>query len=220
MENRENFAGGAQETPKFSSPEEEIAFLRVQVAEKERALESAGERAPRAEIMAEQVREYTEIAPEEVLSSSNQMKVDEIEETVLHFSTEHEKAVDELVDVVEEKGIKNALEVAEKLSPHIFHRLLVQYLMELGTVNSQSLLQEWNSFMPACFLWRRQMETRGWHDILQLRLHVQTMKEKLYFIALFLVCGNAYLKNNFFLFFLMHGLMKTKKTSTFLMKAG
>jgi hypothetical protein len=135
MENRENFIGRAPEAPRFNSPEEEIAFLRAQVAEKERALEVEGEQMPRAEIAAEKVREYKDMAPEEVLSSEHEMKVDEIEETVLHFSTEHEKAVDELVDVVESKGVKNALEVAEKLSPHIrddFHRLLIQYLAELG----------------------------------------------------------------------------------------
>jgi len=137
MENPENFASGSPEVPKFSSPEDEIVFLREQVAQKERALESAGERAPRAEVVAEQVREYAEKAPEEVLSSDHQMKLEEIEEKVLHFSTDHERAVDNLVGVVEEKGIKNALEVAEKLSPHIrddFHRLLVQYLVELGTM--------------------------------------------------------------------------------------
>ena len=135
MENRENFTGGVLETPKFNSAEEEIVFLREQVAEKERALESSGEQMPRAEIVAEKVREYRDIAPGDVLSSEHEMKVDEIEEAVLHFSTEHEKAVDELVDVVEEKGVKNALEVAEKLSLHIrddFHRLLVQYLVEMG----------------------------------------------------------------------------------------
>ncbi|GMQ95040.1 MAG: hypothetical protein BMS9Abin13_150 [Patescibacteria group bacterium] len=125
------------ERNEFTTPEEEIHFLRAQMEDKERALEVRGERMPRAEIAAEKVREYVEKPPEEVLSSGHQMKVDEIEEKVLHFSTEHEKAVDELVDVVEEKGIKNALEVAEKLGPHIrddFHRLLVQYLVELGTV--------------------------------------------------------------------------------------
>ena len=122
---------------KFSSPEEEIAFLRAQVEEKERSLGSAGEQIPRTEIAVEKVREYADKTPEDVLTNEHQMKVDEIEEKVLHFSTEHEKAVDELVDVVEEKGIKNALEIAEKLSPHIrddFHRLLVQYLVELGSV--------------------------------------------------------------------------------------
>ncbi len=134
MKTPENFTS---ENLKFSSPEEEITFLRGQVAEKERALDSQGEQIPHIEIVAEKVQEYKDKASKEVLSSGSQMKVDEIEETVLHFSTEHEKAVDELVDVVEEKGIKNALEVAEKLNPHIrddFHRLLVQYLVELGTV--------------------------------------------------------------------------------------
>ncbi len=134
MVNPENFTA---ETPKFSSPEEEIAFLRAQVEEKERSLEAKGEQMPRVEIAKEKVREYAEKAPEEVLADEQQMKVDEIEETVLHFSTEHEKAVDDLVSIVEEKGIKNALEIAEKIGPHIrddFHRLLVQYLVELGTV--------------------------------------------------------------------------------------
>jgi len=134
MKNTENFPN---ESLKFSSPDEEITFLRSQVEEKERELSLRGEEIPRAGIAAEKVKEYAEKAPEEVLLEDQQMKIDEIEESVLHFSTEHEKAVDELVNVVEEKGIKNALEVAGKLNPHIrddFHRLLVQYLVELGSV--------------------------------------------------------------------------------------
>jgi len=135
MGNPENFT---KETTEFNSPEEEIDFLRAQVSEKERALELAGESTSRAEVVAEKIHEYAKKMPEDVLSSEHQMRVDEIEEKVLHFSTEHEKAVDELLYVVEEKGIKNALEVAQKLSPHIrddFHRLLIQYLVELGTVS-------------------------------------------------------------------------------------
>ncbi len=138
MENREKFAGGGVEVPKFNSPEEEISFLRAQVAEKERFLEEQGEKKSNEEIVVEKVNEYIDKKPENVLTDNHRMKVDEIEETVLHFSTEHEKAVDDIIGIVEEKGIKNALEVAEKLSPHIrddFHRLLVQYLIELGSVH-------------------------------------------------------------------------------------
>jgi hypothetical protein len=134
MENPENFG---REIEKFSSPEEEIAFLRRQITDKEKELSGLGEQVSRKEVATEKVREYSQIPSEEVLTNEHRMQVDEIEAKVLHMSTEHEKAVDELIDVLEEKGVKNALDVAEKFSTHLrddFHRLLIQYLVEIGNI--------------------------------------------------------------------------------------
>jgi len=125
------------ETPKFNSPEEEIAFLREKVAQKEQALEGQAEKPPQHEIITEEIKSYSKTEPQKVLDPAYEMKIDEIEAKVLHFSTEHEKAVDEVIDIMEAKGIKNALSVVEKLSPHIgddFHRFLIQYLIEIGSV--------------------------------------------------------------------------------------
>ncbi len=125
------------ETPKFNSPEEEIAFLREKIAQKEQALVGQEERPRQQEVVSEEIKQYTKADAQEVLDPAYEMKIDEIEAKVLHFSTEHEEAVDEVVDIMEAKGIKNALSVAEKLGSHIyddFHRFLVQYLIEIGNV--------------------------------------------------------------------------------------
>ncbi len=134
----EQLSEGTEEGLSFNTPEEEIAYLRKRVAEKERALEAQNEGVPVREAIVEQeVIRYEQEAPERVLSSDHQMKVDEIEEKILHLSPEHDKKVDELVAVMEERGIKNALSVVEKMqNPHLqddFHRFLVQYLFEIGT---------------------------------------------------------------------------------------
>lgn len=124
-----------RETPRFNSPEEEIAFLREQVAERERALEAKSEMVPREEIAAERIRAYVGEPRTRELPVEEQIKLNNIEESVLHLSVEHEEAVNKLVEAMETHGIKSALEIAEKADPHIrddFHRLLVQYLVELG----------------------------------------------------------------------------------------
>jgi len=125
-------------TPRFKSPEEEIAFLREQVSEKERELGASIDKSPREEIITREIRDYKEQPTENVLTDDYRMRVDEIEEKVLNLTPEHDAKVDELVAIMEEKGIKNALSVAEKLNnPHIeddLHRLLVQYLMEFEQV--------------------------------------------------------------------------------------
>jgi len=55
---------------------------------------------------------------------------------VVKLGVEHKEAIDELMRIVETKGIKNALALLEKLNnPHIeddFHRMLVQLIVETG----------------------------------------------------------------------------------------
>jgi len=126
------------EKPTFSSPEEEIQHLRAQVAEKERALEGAKEDIPpRQEIVSDEIKQYARNKPEEVLSPEHQMKIEDIENKVLHLKPGHDEKIEEFVGIMEEKGLRNTLSVVEKLdNPHLeddFHRFLVQYFVELGT---------------------------------------------------------------------------------------
>ncbi len=126
----EQLAGGKQ----FATAEEEINFLREQVAQKERALEATGQDFERTEMAAEVVNEYKQAPAEDILAREHQMQRDEIETEVLHLTPEHDEAIDKLVTLLEERGIKNALTVAESMkSPHLdddFHRFLVQYIAE------------------------------------------------------------------------------------------
>ncbi|MCK9344752.1 MAG: type IV secretion system DNA-binding domain-containing protein [Candidatus Pacebacteria bacterium] len=125
----------------FRSPEEEVAYLRAQIAEKEHALGAASGAQGntlelREEIAREKVAEYRKAPVETVLDKSYQMKVDDLENNVVKLGVEHKEAIDQLMNIVETRGIRNALALLEKLgNPHIeddFHRMLVQLLIETG----------------------------------------------------------------------------------------
>ena len=122
------------ESAKFSTPHEEIAFLRAQVAERERELVVQGKTPERAQVAHEQVATYRTKAPEVVLAPSYQIKAHEIEEKILNMGKDHEGMVDELLRAMMERGVKNALAVLEKMNnPHVeddFHRFLVQFITE------------------------------------------------------------------------------------------
>ncbi|MFA5745172.1 MAG: DUF87 domain-containing protein [Candidatus Paceibacterota bacterium] len=130
-----------ESTPSLHTPEEELAYLREQVAEKEKALEKSREEnpteiKPREEIISEQIREH-QAASAEVLAPTYR-----INETVVGDTAEKiladlnlggdEQAIKGLQQTMEQKGIKNALSVIEKMhNPHIaddFHRYLVRYI--------------------------------------------------------------------------------------------
>lgn len=126
---------------KFRSPEEEVIYLRAQIREKERALgivENSPEHTleAREKVAKEKIDEYRGAPADLVLDKSYQIKIDDIESNVVRLGAEHKEAVDHLMRLAKEKGIKNALTILEKLNnPHIeddFHRMIVQLLLETG----------------------------------------------------------------------------------------
>ena len=124
-----------ESVPKLSTPEEEIAYLRERIAEKEAEL--AGSGAPeREQVIAEHLHAH-HAAPEDLLAPeyriSEATKVSEAEAILedLHVNGS-EQAIRSLQKTMDEKGIKNALAVLEKIGdPHVaddFHRYLVRYI--------------------------------------------------------------------------------------------
>ncbi|MDP2665530.1 MAG: TraM recognition domain-containing protein [bacterium] len=126
--------------PKLSTPEEELAYLREQVTRKEAelALQSdSGQGVPeQATIISETIHEH-HTAPVEVLAPeyriSEATKVSEADAIRAELNLGgSESAIKSLQKTMEEKGIKNALSVLEKLNdPHVsddFHRYLVRYI--------------------------------------------------------------------------------------------
>ncbi len=118
----------------FRTPEEEIEYLRAQVAEKDRQLRVAGELAPVHATAYEVVRAYRS-APPEILADEYRMLASEVEAIVLDLPPEEDdQTMLELMGVVREKGIKNALSVAERMeNSHLeddFHRALVAYILK------------------------------------------------------------------------------------------
>lgn len=118
----------------FENPQEELEYLRAMVREKERAMETSPETSvekPKAdEIVSEQIREYRqapEVGPKEPLKPSEEKGIIE------GLRPEpHDKQMAELASLLEQKGVKNAFAVLDKVGdPHLeddFHRFLVQYI--------------------------------------------------------------------------------------------
>ena len=120
---------------KFKSPEEELAYLRERVKEKEQQLEAAPNRFEGDRIAKREVAEYAQVPQATILHEAYVMPEHDIIHTVLKLEPEtHDVQMDELLKVVAERGIRNALAVCAKMkNPHLiddFHRILVRYIAE------------------------------------------------------------------------------------------
>lgn len=129
----------ARPLPQFTSAEEEIAFLRAQVNEQEKALQASGQEKSREQIADETLRAYKQIPTEEVLHPKQQMPSKDAEQFVLRLKPEqHDAIMEELLGILLDKGVKNALDVVLGMqNPHVdddFHRFLVQYLQSTGSL--------------------------------------------------------------------------------------
>ncbi|OGG83498.1 hypothetical protein A3I46_02835 [Candidatus Kaiserbacteria bacterium RIFCSPLOWO2_02_FULL_54_13] len=123
-----------ESTPKLSTPEEELAYLREAVMRKEAEL--AGNAPERAQIISETIYEH-HAAPAAILAKgyriSEATKKSEAEAILAELNLGGgETAIRSLEQAMEEKGIKNTLAVLEKLhDPHVaddFHRYLVRHV--------------------------------------------------------------------------------------------
>jgi hypothetical protein len=118
---------------KFASPQEELTYLRQQVAERERDLTSRGAEVNREEIIHDKLKDYSYQAPQQVLHPKMEVGASMIKELALNLAPEeHDTKISELGRLLQEKGIKNALAVVEALDDwHVeddFHRFLIQYI--------------------------------------------------------------------------------------------
>lgn len=124
---------GLKPEQRFASPQEELAYLRSEVARRERELEQKGTEPAQERAAQETVTAYRNAPTETVLAPEHTLSAQEVGKIVLDLTPEpHDKKMEELAAVLSEKGVKNALTVAEALSnPHLFddfHRLLIQYI--------------------------------------------------------------------------------------------
>ena len=123
----------AKGIPKFTSPEEEIAFLRAEIARKEGIVRAEGV-TPNTEKLAEEtLHAYKQAERADVLHKSQITPAHEEQAIVLALKPEsHDRTMEELLGILLTKGVKNVLSIIEGLkNPHIdddFHRFLVQYL--------------------------------------------------------------------------------------------
>jgi TraM recognition site of TraD and TraG len=121
----------------FSSLEEELAYLRSQVAKHEKQATTIEEKKEQDVLIRQEITEYHNHTGHDLLHESYQMNSSEHEskskEIILKLSPEaHDKNMEEYFTLMEQHGIYNALAVIQKLhNPHItddFHRFLVEYV--------------------------------------------------------------------------------------------
>lgn len=119
---------------KFASPEEEIAFLRGEIARREQALLSRNKEldtTDRETIGRDVVAEYSEHDPATVLHEAHAFTPLELAESQHHIEVSTHK-VAELVELAQTDGIRNALTVLERLDNAFLtdevHRALVESL--------------------------------------------------------------------------------------------
>lgn len=103
-------------SPRFSSPEEEIRYLREQIADKERKLlESASEvdKATVESIAKQELKNYISFTPKSILDPKHQLTEHELVRSgeLVDSATD---PVEEIINIMREKGVRNALAVLEK----------------------------------------------------------------------------------------------------------
>lgn len=126
--------GGVADGPKFKSPEEELAYLRQQVKEREEQLETQSQ-LDRDRIAKREVAQYAATPAREVLHEDFKVDEHEILRHVLKLDPEpHDAQIEGLLKIVQVNGIRNAISVAARMkNAHIeddLHRMLVAYIAE------------------------------------------------------------------------------------------
>lgn len=122
-----------REQPQFTTPSEELEYLRARVAEHEKAVEYAGNVPDTDSLVKAEISRHAESLPEKMLSESMQLSEVEIAGIALKLHPEeHDSKLAELMALVQTKGVKNALSVLDRMkNPHLtddFHRMLVAYV--------------------------------------------------------------------------------------------
>jgi hypothetical protein len=128
-----------QNAPKFKDAQEELAFLRAHIAEKERALTEQGQEVNKEHVASDVISEYKKFDPADTMHQDAVVKEKDVDALVLRLKPEpHDAKMEEMLAILLDKGISNALSIMSRLhNPHLdddFHRFLVQYLYTVHKV--------------------------------------------------------------------------------------
>jgi hypothetical protein len=130
----------------FSSPEEELAYLREQLAERERELLGRSAEVDHADfetVAREEIREYSAFTPRVILTQQYEMPEFAVQEHATAIEATGDP-VEAIVAIATEKGIRNALSVLEKSNnPHLVdevHRALIEHIR--GGVSLQDVKED------------------------------------------------------------------------------
>lgn len=128
----------------FSSPKEELEFLRERISQMERQFENETKTEPghekQKEITRNELLNYSSLKPENVMGRGVVIPERIRDEIVLELRPEtHDEKMAELISIAMEKGVINAIDIAQKLEDdHVnddFHRFLVEYLRSGYSLN-------------------------------------------------------------------------------------
>ena len=127
------------EFPKFSSPEEELKYLRERVLKKEQKLWEDKQPVSREEIVSQEVIAYGKEPVREMLAEHFILENPQFERAVEHIgSLQHRLRMRELYDILASRGILNSIKVVQgQNNQHIegdFHRVLVEYVKTGGAI--------------------------------------------------------------------------------------
>ncbi len=132
---------------KINTPEEEVMKLKQRIAELESgavadpSLEGRGKE--KTDFAREAIEEHIKQVPEQILSQEYQLPAEEVEERSKHIArlgdadlsdgeALHQEQIVELMQIVQDKGVLNAVSIVKKLgSPHFeddFHDALINFL--------------------------------------------------------------------------------------------
>lgn len=127
-------SGPNMESPRFSSPEEELKYLREKVAEKEQHAYRDQTPVTKEEVVSEAIHEYVKEPPRGAIAVvEHHVESPEYERVVEHLgSIPHREKMRELYAILKEKGVLGAIAITRAMhNPHIeddFHRVLVEYV--------------------------------------------------------------------------------------------
>lgn len=140
----------------FTTPDEEIAYLRAQIAEKMERAKGYENRFTEKDRAHEVVREYKDESLEKVISPIAHITEGEKHRLLEWLEPKETDAqVRMLSQVMSEKGIKNAFHMAEELnSPEVeddFERFVVQYLISGHELKNDISKEEWKALHMKLF---------------------------------------------------------------------
>ncbi len=127
------------EGPKITNPEQELSRLREVAVKHAEQSKIGGVEVTPHEAVKETLKQYANIKPEEVLHPEYAIQGNEAEAITLELQPEaHDHVLERFIGIMQEKGIKNAMSVLEKMNnPHLmddFHRFLVQFIASGYTI--------------------------------------------------------------------------------------
>jgi hypothetical protein len=140
----------------FKTPEEEIAYLRSQIMEKQEKAKGFEDRFTKEDHAHEVVRDYREAPVEKVVPAAAQMPASEKKRLIDWLTPrETDDQVQMLAQVMVDKGVKNAFVMAGEINnPEVdddFERFLVQYLVSGHEVKNTLSKDEWKALHMKLF---------------------------------------------------------------------